>query len=212
MTGTEQESADTPAPDHQLATWLVIGFAAVVIAALFGVRFEHQPETTRDYASRALIPDAEPRLLAAPEVDDEYMPCADCHAGRASRPEVRELEDEHEEQAVSHGNLWCLHCHDAGKVSSLHLADGTPVALEESWRLCTQCHAEKLADWRAGVHGKVTGHWRGPRDYRTCVVCHEPHSPAFEPLAPKPPPARPGPAPSAHGAEDTSDGETDAHS
>ncbi|GAG05499.1 unnamed protein product, partial [marine sediment metagenome] len=44
---------------------------------------------------------------------------------------------------------------------------------------------------RAGVHGKRTGHWRGPKEYRTCVSCHNPHSPPFEPLAPKPPPTRP---------------------
>jgi hypothetical protein len=57
--------------------------------------------------------------------------------------------------------------------------------------LCTQCHAKKLPDWRAGVHGKRTGHWRGTKEYRTCVVCHEPHAPAFARLVPKPPPPRP---------------------
>jgi hypothetical protein len=57
--------------------------------------------------------------------------------------------------------------------------------------LCTQCHAKKLPEWRAGVHGKQTGHWRGTKEYRTCVVCHEPHSPAFGPLHPEPRPKRP---------------------
>ena len=195
-----------------MATWVVLGIAVVLVAALFGVRMEHQPESTRDYAPRALIPDGPATLMSAPEIDDEYMPCADCHVDRASNPEVRELDDEHDEQVLAHGDLWCLHCHDAGKVSSLHLADGTPVALEESWQLCTQCHADKLADWRAGVHGKQTGHWRGPKEYRTCVVCHEPHAPAFQPLAPKPAPARPGPAAAAHGAAGDSQGDDDAHS
>ena len=73
----------------------------------------------------------------------------------------------------------------------LHLSDGTSSSFEESWRLCTQCHGKKLADWRAGVHGKRTGHWLGAKEYRTCVVCHNPHAPPFEPLEPKPPPLRP---------------------
>jgi hypothetical protein len=55
-------------------------------------------------------------------------------------------------------------------------------------RLCTRCHAKKIPDWRAGVHGKRTGYWHGPKEYQTCVACHDPHSPLFKPLEPKPPP------------------------
>jgi hypothetical protein len=68
------------------------------------------------------------------------------------------------------------------------------VEFEESWRLCTQCHGKKLADWRAGVHGKRTGNWRGAKEYRTCVVCHDPHSPPFQPIEPLPAPLHPAPA------------------
>ena len=191
MPGDEREPGEQQVPSYQLATWLLIGLTVVLIGGLFGVRTEHQPETTRDYPSRALLPDAEPVLSAAPEMDDEYMPCVDCHADRPVDREVRELEDEHEENEVVHGDIWCLHCHEADNVGSLHLADGTPVDFEDSWQLCTQCHAEKLPDWRAGVHGKRTGHWRGTKEYRTCVECHEPHAPAFPLLVPKPPPPRP---------------------
>jgi hypothetical protein len=191
MSGAEQDPEGGGIPHYQFATWTLIGITVVIIGGLFGVRTEHQPETTRDYPSRALIPDVEAVLLAAPEIDDEYLPCVDCHADQPTDREVRELEDEHEENEVIHGDIWCLHCHDGDNVGSLHLADDTLVDFEDSWRLCTQCHAKKLPDWRAGVHGKRTGHWRGTKEYRTCVVCHEPHAPAFAPLAPKPPPVRP---------------------
>jgi len=191
MAGAEQDPEKDPISRNQIVTWTLLGLSIVLIGGLFGVRTEHQPETTRDYPFRALIPDVEPVLLAAPEIDDEYLPCVDCHADQPSNREVRELEDEHEENEMNHGNLWCLHCHEGNDVGSLHLSDGTRVEFEDSWQLCTQCHGKKLADWRAGVHGKRTGHWRGPKQYRTCVVCHEPHAPAFAPIAPKPPPVRP---------------------
>jgi len=190
-TNEPEEPGGYEAPSYQSATWAVLGLAVVLVAGLFGVRMEHNPESTRDYPSRALIADAEPVLMAAPEVDDEYLPCADCHEDEAVDREVRELEEEHDEHELLHGNIWCLHCHDAEDKQSLHLADGTKVAMEDSWQLCTQCHAKKLADWRAGVHGKRTGHWRGPKEYRTCVVCHDPHVPPFESIEPKPPPQRP---------------------
>lgn len=191
MAENEEEPGGDRLPSSQLTTWVVLGVAIVLIAGLFGVRFEHQPETTRDYPARPQIPDAEATLLEAPEIDDEYLPCDDCHDDRLANRVVRELEDEHDEHELTHGDLWCLHCHDTASEGSLHLADGSLIAFEDSWQLCTQCHAEKLPDWRAGVHGKRTGHWRGEKEYRTCVTCHEPHAPAFQPLAPKPPPKRP---------------------
>ncbi len=191
MSGEEQQPGGNAVPPHQLATWTVLGVAIIVIGVLFGVQTEHQPDTSRAYPSRALIPEAKATLLPAPEIDDEYLPCQDCHAERELDRQVRELEDEHEENTLEHGNLWCLHCHDPSKVSALHLADGARVDFEDSWKLCTQCHAKKLPDWQAGVHGKRTGHWRGEKDYRTCVVCHEPHRPAFGRLTPKSRPPRP---------------------
>jgi hypothetical protein len=129
--------------------------------------------------------------MAAPGLDEEYWPCSDCHEGEEVNFKVRKLEEEHDTLELAHGQLWCFHCHDPGKRDLLHLADAAPVEFADSWQLCTQCHAKKLADWRAGVHGKRTGSWWGPKEYRTCVVCHDPHSPAFKSLEPLPPPRRP---------------------
>jgi hypothetical protein len=123
-------------------------------------------------------------------VDEEYFPCSDCHEDEETNRTVRMLEEEHTELELEHGELWCLHCHDMEDRDRLHLADGRLVPFEESWELCTQCHAQKLAAWRAGIHGKRTGHWWGPKEYQTCIACHAPHSPRFKPLEPKPPPKR----------------------
>jgi len=191
MAGTDREPEEQGPPSYQLATWLVIGGVIVLIIALVGVRLEHQPDTARDYPPRPMIPDGPTILLASPEMDDEYLPCSDCHEDEPTNRTPRELEDDHEDRVIEHGDLWCLSCHDADNRDFLHLADGTLVKFEESWKLCTQCHGSKLADWRAGVHGKRTGHWRGPKEYRPCVTCHNPHSPPFEAIAPKPPPVRP---------------------
>jgi hypothetical protein len=180
-------------PPIQFRIWAVLALAVVVIIGLFTVRFEHQPETTRDYPPRALIADGVATLLPAPEVNDEYLPCSDCHdeEDRDTGPPRRELEFEHEETKLAHGTLWCLHCHDSDDPNKLHLADTTLIEFEDSWKLCTQCHGKKLPEWRAGVHGKVTGHWRGDREYVTCVACHEPHSPPTEAIEAEPIPKRP---------------------
>jgi hypothetical protein len=194
MEGDEQgPGGDRRPPPIQLTIWAVIALAVVAIAGLFTVRLEHQPETTRDYPPRPLIADGEVTLLPAPDVDDEYLPCDDCHSGpdRPTGPARRELEYEHEDTELAHGNLWCLHCHDAENPNRLRLADASTVSFEDSWQLCTQCHGKKLPEWRAGVHGKVTGHWRGDREYVTCVACHDPHSPPTKPLTAEPKPKRP---------------------
>jgi formate-dependent nitrite reductase cytochrome c552 subunit len=177
-----------------MATWAVLGGAVLMVPVLFSLQGGFDPDSSREYASRSLPPEPAPVLLAAPEIDDEYLPCADCHeSGDVAEREVRELDDEHDEMDFAHGDLWCYSCHDPNprQRQNLRLADDTNVPFEDSWRLCTQCHAKKLPDWRAGVHGKRTGHWWGPKEYRTCVVCHDPHDPPFKPIEPMPPPRRP---------------------
>jgi hypothetical protein len=178
-------------PPYHLTTWALLGAGLVFVLGLISVRTDYQPDTSRDYPSRALLPDAEPVLLEWEPRNDEYFPCNDCHGDDPPNPTQRELEEEHYDWKLAHGDLWCLRCHALNDRDNLHLSDGTLVPFEESWRLCTQCHGKKLADWRAGVHGKRTGHWLGTKEYRTCVVCHDPHSPPFERLEPKPPPLRP---------------------
>ena len=190
MAGEEPDAGGSSEATVRLATWLVLGGALMLVLALFSVRSALGPDVPREYASRTLPPEPEPVLLTS-EMDDEYYPCSDCHEGEPVNFVVRELEEEHDELGLAHGDLWCFACHDPEDQDNLHLSDDTAVAFEDSWMLCTQCHGKKLADWRAGVHGKRTGHWWGPKDYRTCVTCHDPHAPAFKPLEPKPAPIPP---------------------
>jgi hypothetical protein len=178
-------------PPYQLATWTVLGLAVVLVLGLFSLRCELGPENARPYPSRTLPPEPLPVLLPPPPLSDDYFPCSDCHGDEPTNRTVRVLEDDHEDHVLKHGDNWCLHCHDAENRDMLHLADETLVPFNESWRLCVQCHAKKLADWRAGVHGKRTGHWWGPKEYRNCVECHNPHLPRFKEQEPKPAPKRP---------------------
>jgi len=191
MAGQPPDPEEYRPPGYQLVTWVVLGLAVVVVVGLVTVRTDHQPNSSRDYASRPQMPDATPVLLPPPEMSDDYLPCSDCHEDEPPNPTKRELEDEHEDMEFKHGTLWCLDCHDLNGRDKLHLANDALIDFEDSWQLCTQCHGKKLADWRAGVHGKRTGHWRGTKEYRTCVNCPNPHSPPFQPLVPKPPPLRP---------------------
>ena len=121
-------------------------------------------------------------------------PCSNCHGMMPVNPNRRELTGFHTDIVLHHDeeNRWCLDCHDAENRDRLHLASGEPVAFEESYRLCGQCHGEKYRDWRAGVHGRRTGDWNGHKSYLLCAHCHNPHEPRFQPLIPEPAPVPPG--------------------
>jgi len=132
--------------------------------------------------------------LPPPPFSDGAFPCSDCHD-----PEIpvntrrRELTMAHQEIVLKHDqeHRWCLDCHDAADRDQLHLASGELVPFDESYRLCGQCHGDKYRDWRAGVHGRRTGHWDGEKSYLLCVHCHDSHQPHFKPIPPLPAPEAP---------------------
>jgi hypothetical protein len=137
---------------------------------------------------------AEERVeVPPPPFSDGIFPCSACHAARKPDRTRRVLQDMHTDIVLKHDeeHRWCLDCHDTANRDVLHLASGEPVPFEESYRLCGQCHGEKLRDWRAGVHGRRTGSWNGAKGYLLCAHCHNPHQPRFAAIAPKPAPARP---------------------
>jgi hypothetical protein len=105
----------------------------------------------------------------------------------------RPLTEMHTDIELKHGDphRWCLDCHDPAERDSLHLAGGERISFDESYRLCGQCHGEKLRDWRAGIHGRRTGEWNGHKQYLLCANCHNPHQPHFRPLTPQPAPTPP---------------------
>ncbi len=132
--------------------------------------------------------------VEAPPFTEGIYPCNDCHTDIEPNPNRRELVDFHDDISAifdhDSENRWCLDCHDMNNRDSLRLASGKLLSFEESYKLCGQCHGEKLRDWKVGVHGKRTGYWNGKKEYLLCVHCHNPHSPRFKALMPEPPPVR----------------------
>jgi hypothetical protein len=132
--------------------------------------------------------------VAPPPFTEGIFPCSNCHNDIEPNPHKRKLVDMHDSISAifnhDSANRWCLDCHDLKNRDYLRLASGTLISFDESYKLCGQCHGEKLRDWKAGVHGKRTGYWNGKKQYLLCVNCHSPHSPHFKPIKPLPPPVR----------------------
>jgi hypothetical protein len=117
-----------------------------------------------------------------PPFSDGIFPCSACHANQKPNRTRRVLTDMHTDIVLKHDeeHRWCLDCHDATKRDELHLTNGDLLPFTESYRLCGQCHGDKLRDWRVGVHGKRIGQWDGAKTYFLCVNCHNPHTPLFK--------------------------------
>jgi hypothetical protein len=132
--------------------------------------------------------------VSAPPFSEDIFPCSGCHDEEWETNQERRVLDMHEEivESFNHDsdNRWCLDCHNVDNRDYLKLASGKLVSYEESYKLCGQCHGDKLRDWKVGVHGKRTGEWNGKKEYLLCVHCHNPHSPKFKSLKPLPPPGR----------------------
>ena len=179
----------------------VIGIPTFVFSVFFMVLFatckDKEPELIPPAAETAeLKKSTEPVEFAveAPPFSDGIFPCNECHEYMDPNPQRRELVDMHDEISgiFDHDseNRWCLDCHDINNRDSLRLANGKLLDFKESYKLCGQCHGDKLRDWKVGVHGKRTGYWNGKKEYLLCVHCHNPHTPKFKPLTPMPPPMR----------------------
>lgn len=177
--------------------WLALGFlAAWSVAVLLGPGFLISgliPGPIYPTTQTAAVVQQEIAVPPPPFSEDIY-PCTACHADMEVNLERRELEDFHDDIVLEHDekNRWCMDCHDAENRDILHSASGEPIAFEESYKLCGQCHGPKLRDWRAGIHGRRTGEWNGRKDYLLCAHCHNPHAPRFKSMKPEPAPERPG--------------------
>jgi len=120
-------------------------------------------------------------------------PCRQCHDFIKPNASPRALKEYHTTIQLKHAPSvgWCNNCHQFDDFNFLHLANGTKVSFDESYRICGQCHGEKVRDWRAGIHGLLTGSWRDHKQQRNCTACHSPHAPRFPHLKPMPAPKRP---------------------
>ena len=168
--------------------------ALMTLAVVMAATGAGNGQTAASPAGGSQARHAEERVeVPPPPFSEGIFPCSACHADRKPDRTRRVLQDMHTDIVLKHDeeHRWCLDCHDAANRDVLHLASGEPVPFEESYRLCGQCHGEKLRDWRAGVHGRRTGSWSGPKGYLLCAHCHNPHQPRFRAIAPKPAPLRP---------------------
>jgi formate-dependent nitrite reductase cytochrome c552 subunit len=73
----------------------------------------------------------------------------------------------------------CPTCHAADNVELLELETGEHATLDESYRLCAECHVAQVNAWAHGAHGKRLDGWQGRRVVMPCTDCHDPHSPAL---------------------------------
>jgi len=175
---------------------LVLAFSIVLLVGCH----QKEPENTKLFqiseVKEAAIKKGETseNAIELPPFSDGIYPCSDCHKDMVPNPVKRELVDMHDDISAMFDhdkeNRWCTDCHDLKNRDFLKLASGKLLDFKESYKLCGQCHGEKLRDWKVGVHGKRTGMWNGKKQYMLCVHCHNPHSPKFKELTPEPPPIR----------------------
>jgi len=111
---------------------------------------------------------------------------------RVPNPEPRILIKMHRTVTLNHAEwMWCLNCHSTYERDSLKLITGEDISFEESHRLCGQCHGTIYRDWKAGIHGRRVGQWKGKKLYLLCAHCHDPHKPRFRKIPGKGPPELP---------------------
>ena len=115
----------------------------------------------------------------------EKYPCATCHTlpidrmrGPAGAPRRAhwDVTLEHAEASV----MSCATCHALDAPDRLRTLENRPVAFDESYQVCAQCHGRQASDWSAGAHGKRVGGWAAPRVVYPCAHCHNPHHPRWD--------------------------------
>jgi hypothetical protein len=110
-------------------------------------------------------------------------PCTSCHLGRKVAMAEKRVADAHQNVQPVHpkqtGAL-CSTCHAADNVELLALENGERASLDESYRLCAQCHFAQANAWAGGAHGKRLDGWQGRRVVMACSDCHDPHQPAVQ--------------------------------
>ena len=116
-------------------------------------------------------------------------PCTSCHLGRKVVMAEKRIADAHQNVQPVHpkqtGAL-CSTCHAADNVELLSLETGERVTLDESYRLCAECHFAQVDAWADGAHGKRLDGWQGRRVVMACPDCHDPHQPAAATAHPLP--------------------------
>lgn len=109
--------------------------------------------------------------------------CTECHSKPLNEIQSIDLKKAHWDITLAHANtkiMDCATCHSGENMDNLKSITGSPIDLNKSYQLCSQCHSKQFEDWKGGGHGKRIGGWAPPRASMTCVNCHNPHNPSFE--------------------------------
>ena len=138
--------------------------------------------------------------------------CMECHKLFPAKWHYDRPMNEHKEIRLEHGNnRYCLNCHHPTNRNAFVDYDGSEIAQADVVQLCAKCHGTIYRDWKAGVHGRVNGHWDMAQGLKTklrCIQCHDPHRPMFQPMQPMASPSYPSRAanpPLAHAAPPTTE-------
>ncbi|SMO64451.1 Cytochrome c7 [Saccharicrinis carchari] len=109
--------------------------------------------------------------------------CSGCHEVELAELKTKGNDLTHADIRLFHSSLdvlSCFTCHNPDNLDELRSTSGKSIDFDQSYKLCSQCHSSQFSDWRGGSHGKRIGGWVAPRVSKTCVECHNPHSPGFE--------------------------------
>jgi hypothetical protein len=178
-------------------------------------RLMENRKPVRGATARGHTPGEAPAFTVVPRQDRiGKFPCTKCHDNKFVDTRVRELTEEHTSLTFEHGGgrFWCYDaCHKGTDIDNLVSIRGNPISYDESYKVCGQCHYQRL-DWFFGGHGKrqgawedqreipatadelrvedrsQIGRWGGERVILNCTECHDAHSPAIKPFEPSPPP------------------------
>lgn len=131
------------------------------------------------------LPDVAAFLTEKRTLDLTSFPCTNCHNQplailQADRdPDLRQAHWDIHLIHAANSTMNCTTCHAENNMNSLASLTGEMISLDESFKLCGQCHSTQYRDWQGGAHGKQLNGWKPPRIAKTCVSCHNPHQPAF---------------------------------
>jgi hypothetical protein len=179
-------------PRRVLAESLKRRLATVALAAAVGCTGEGHHAGAAGHPDAALPNRVDVEVHPRTPYLTNFSCMEQCHEELTPNPMVRPLVEFHAVRDIAHGEgvSWCTSCHSTDDYDSLVLNDRTTVSLDESYRLCAQCHGDKFQDWLAGIHGLQTGSWNGRQQRRSCTFCHDPHVPGLPTLESLPPPPR----------------------
>ena len=139
--------------------------------------------------------------------------CQTCHGSLSTKPNQLTLNHQrilsnstepslscttcHKQNLGLHSNLGaeeqaCLVCHDNFAMQP-HTLNGILLTNATASNLCANCHRERYADWKIGVHGTHGLNYTSTSEGAapSCVACHNPHPPDLPAVQALPPPERP---------------------